>query len=271
MPTSSDHSSAKAVAQPHTGHSRIHLTRVITSASVALALTAPGQTAAMSVFVDPLIETLGLPRTTVSAAYMVGSLSGAVVMPFLGRLIDRFGPRRVMGAIGVCFGLILLAASAVTELVGLTAAFIGIRVGGQGALNLVATTAVAVYVHHRRGFAMGVTSAIGTAGISLAPVLLESLITDLGWREVWALEGVAVLVLVGLAALFVLPRKPTAAPPVGAPRRANRKERASPPRQPHAPGSSYRSSTGRCPKPSGPACSGWSPAVSESAAWSAPR
>nr|WP_246300267.1 MFS transporter [Actinopolyspora biskrensis] len=188
--------------------------RVITAASAALALTAPGQTAAMSVFVDPLIDSLGLSRTAVSTAYMFGSLSGALLMPFLGRLIDRFGPRRIMAGIGVCFGLVLLAASAVTGIVGLTAAFIGVRVGGQGALNLVATTTVAVYVHHRRGFAMGVTSAVGTAGISLAPVLLEHLIGRFGWREVWALEGLAVLVLVLLAALLALPRTPasTAAP-----------------------------------------------------------
>ncbi|PRW61690.1 MFS transporter, partial [Actinopolyspora mortivallis] len=193
-------------------HSRIYLGRVIASASVALALTAPGQTAAMSVFVDPLIDSLGLSRTVVSTAYMVGSLSGVLIMPVLGRLIDRFGPRRVMTAVAACFGVVLLAASAVTGIIGLTAAFVGLRVGGQGALNLVATTTVAVYVHHRRGFAMGVTSAVGTAGISLAPVLLEHLIGDLGWRGVWALEGVVVLAVVLAVSLLVLPRTPAAPP-----------------------------------------------------------
>ncbi|GAB2744149.1 MFS transporter [Salinifilum aidingensis] len=197
-------------ADPGTG--RGDRVRVITAASIALALTAPGQTAAISVFIDPLIRSLELPRAAVSTAYLVGSLSGALVLPLLGRLIDRYGPRRVMLAIGLCFGGVLLAATAVTEVVGLTAAFIGIRVGGQGALNLVATTTVAVYVHRHRGFAMGVTSALGTAGISLAPVLLERLIAELGWRAVWGWEGVAVLLLVVPAAAFVLPRKPPRAP-----------------------------------------------------------
>ncbi|WP_276209756.1 hypothetical protein [Amycolatopsis vastitatis] len=35
-----------------------------------------------------------------------------------------------------------------------------------GALGLVATTTVALHVHRRRGSAIGVTSAIGTSGIS---------------------------------------------------------------------------------------------------------
>ncbi|MFC7344760.1 MFS transporter [Saccharopolyspora griseoalba] len=187
------------------------------TASVALALTAPGQTAAMSVFIDPLIRELGISRTVVSTAYMFGSLSGALVMPFLGRLIDRHGPRRVMIAIGACFGAILIVASGVTEVFGLTAAFIGLRVGGQGALNLVATTTVAIYVHRRRGFAIGLSSAIGTAGISLAPVLLERLIVELGWREVWVLEGVVVLALVVPLALFLLPKVPPDPPREPAP------------------------------------------------------
>jgi MFS family permease len=166
--------------------------RVITTGCIALALTAPGQTAAVSVFVNPLIDSLHLSRSVVSTAYLVGSLSGAFVMPFIGRLIDRFGPRRIMAAIALCFGGILLSAGAVSGILGLTAIFIGIRVGGQGALNLVATTTVAVYVHRRRGFAMGVTAAVGTAGISLAPVILEPLVGSLGWSRVWTFEGLVV-------------------------------------------------------------------------------
>ncbi|SFO55937.1 MFS-type transporter involved in bile tolerance, Atg22 family [Pseudonocardia ammonioxydans] len=181
--------------------------RVIGSASVALAMTAPGQTAAVSVFVDPLIASLEVPRWSVATAYAIGSLAGAPAMPWLGRMLDRFGPRRVMAVIGCCFGAILLAAAAVTEIVGLTAAFVGIRIGGQGALSLVATTAVAVYVQRRRGLATGVVTAVGTSVISLAPLGLEHLINDLGWRTVWQLQGWAVLALTVPAALLVLPRR----------------------------------------------------------------
>jgi MFS family permease len=196
--------SFRPVAPPQ----RAHTPRAVSAAAVALALTAPGQTAAVSVFVDPIIHDLDVSRSAVSTAYLIGSLSGAFVMPYLGRLIDRFGPRRIMAVIAACFGAILIAGSAASAITGLTAAFVGIRVGGQGALSLVATTTVAIYVHGRRGFAIGVSSAIGTAGISLAPILLERLVAASAWRTVWVWEGLAVWALVIPAALVLLPRRP---------------------------------------------------------------
>lgn len=200
--------SVPAVAPVQSGGSagRVHLVRVVTAASVALALTAPGQTAAVSVFVDPLIADLGVSRSAVSTAYLLGTLSGVAVMPLLGRLIDRFGPRYLMAVVAAGFGAILVAASAVGEIVGLTAAFVGIRMGGQGALNLVATTTVACYVYRRRGLAVGLVSALGASGISLAPIALERLVAHWGWRAVWVAEGCAVCALVIPAALIVLPR-----------------------------------------------------------------
>ncbi|MEU4506578.1 MFS transporter [Streptomyces sp. NPDC024089] len=180
-------------------------TRLVTICAIAFSLTAPGQTAAVSAFVDPLIDDLGVSRSAVSTAYLIGSLSGGLVMPFLGRLIDRFSPRVLMSAIALCFGAVLIASSLIAGVPSLTAAFTGMRVGGQGALSLVATTTVAAYIERRRGLAMGITSAIGTAAISLAPLALECIIHDQGWRTALLLEGLAVLALVVPASLFLPP------------------------------------------------------------------
>lgn len=158
-------------------------------------------------FVDPLVASLHVSRSSVAMAYSLGSLAGALLMPLLGRLLDRYGPHHVLVIVGLCFGGVLLAAGAVTEVVGLTAIFVGIRVGGQGALSLVATTAVAVYVHQHKGFATGVVSVVGNSAISLAPLVLERLIGEFGLRTVWQLQGCAVLALTVPAALFVLPRR----------------------------------------------------------------
>jgi len=193
---------------PEETASRWYAPRVVTTSSIVLALTAPGQTAAISAFVDPLIHGLGISRSVVSTAYMIGTLTGAAAMPFIGRFIDRYGARRVMIAIAIAFGLVLMALSLVSGVVGLTAGFIGLRMLGQGALNLAATTAVAVYIERRRGLAQGITSAIGAAGISLAPVALEGLVADHGFRTVWFAEGLVICVLVIPLAVFGLPRRP---------------------------------------------------------------
>lgn len=173
-----------------------------------MAMTAPGQTTGVSVFIDPLITDLGISRTQVSTAYLTGTLVGACAMPLVGRAIDRCGPRRVITVVAAVFGAILIALSLVTNLVGLTAGFIGIRMAGQGPLGLVATATVAYWFDKRRGLALGITGAVGTAGISLAPVLIERLVSEYGWRQAWAIEGIAVWAVVLPLALFGIRNRP---------------------------------------------------------------
>ncbi len=164
--------------------------------ALALALTAPGQTAAISAFIDPITTGLGISRSAISTAYLIGTLTGAVAMPLVGRALDRFGARATMAAIGAVFGTVLIGLSVVGDVVGLTAGFVGVRMAGQGALGLTATTAVAFWFTRRRGLALGIVSAVGAAGISLAPVGLEMLIAVHGWRTAWLVEGIVVWALV---------------------------------------------------------------------------
>ncbi|MEU3228177.1 MFS transporter [Streptomyces sp. NPDC006976] len=200
--------SSPSPAAEHAAGRRFHGWRIVGYSALAMAMTAPGQTTGVSVFIDPLIEDLGISRTQVSAAYLAGTLIGACAMPLVGRAIDRYGPRRVIAAVGAVFGAVLIALAFVTGIVGLTAGFVGVRMAGQGALSLVATTTVAYWFDKRRGLALGITSAIGTAGISLAPLLIERLISAYGWRQAWAIEGIAVWLIVIPLALFGIRNRP---------------------------------------------------------------
>lgn len=182
--------------------------RIVAASSAAVVLTAPGQTAAVSAFVNPMLAELGLSRTVLSTAYLVGTLTGAAAMPLVGRALDTYGVRRTMAAIGLVFGAFLLGLSFVTGIVGVTAGFVGIRMAGQGALGLTATTATALWFSRRRGVAVGAVSAAGAAGISLAPLLLERLVSAYGWRTVWAGEGVLVWLTVVPLALLVMRDRP---------------------------------------------------------------
>lgn len=173
-------------------------------AAVAAVATAPGQTAGVSAFIDPMIRELGVSRSAIATAYLVGTLVGAASVPFVGRALDRFGPRRTMAVVGAVFGAVLLGLSAVSGVLGLTAGFVGIRLAGQGALGLVATTVTALWFTRRRGLAIGLVSAVGSAGVSLAPLLLERVIAAVGWRQAWAVEGVAVWLVVLPVALLGL-------------------------------------------------------------------
>lgn len=177
------------------------------AAAVSVA-TAPGQTAGVSAFLDPMIAELGVSRSAVSGAYLVGTLAGAAALPWVGRALDRFGARRTTAVVGAVFGAVLLGLSAVSGLVGLTAGFVGIRLAGQGALGLVATTVTALWFTRRRGTAVGIVAAVGSAGISLAPLGLERLIDLLGWRTAWAVEGLVVWAVVLPIAVLGLRDRP---------------------------------------------------------------
>ncbi|UOE21986.1 MFS transporter [Thermobifida halotolerans] len=160
--------------------------------AVVLALSGPGQTAGISILIDHFIADLDISRSAVSTAYLVGTLSGALALPWLGRAVDRFGVRPVLALVAVAFGAFLTLLATAQELVGLTAAFVGVRAMGQGGMTLVSTTAVAVAVTRGRGTALGVTTAVGTAGISLVPLLGERAVAEFGWR--WTVLGEAALI-----------------------------------------------------------------------------
>ncbi|MGZ8804899.1 MAG: hypothetical protein ACXWZG_06320, partial [Microbacterium sp.] len=119
--------------------------------TLALGLTAPGQTVGVAVFIDDFIAGLGLSRSAVSGAYLVGTVTGALALPFVGRWIDRIGISRAMLVIGAAFGGALIATSAVRGIVTLALAFVGIRMLGQGALSLTGQTGIALWFNRRRG------------------------------------------------------------------------------------------------------------------------
>lgn len=172
--------------------------RVLGLAILTAALTAPGQTIGVSVFVDHFIADLDLTRSSVSAAYLIGTLTAATGLPWVGRKIDDVGVRRAMTVIGLAFATALVAMSQVSGFVTLAIGFVTIRLLGQGSLTLASTVAVTLWFRRRRGFVLGIL-ATGTGMLmSLVPVGSNTLIEALGWRTAW-------IVLGGVIAVTVVP------------------------------------------------------------------
>jgi MFS family permease len=181
--------------------------RIVLLATITAALTGPGQTVGVSVFVDPMIETLGLTRSELSTAYLIGTLLGAVALIPVGRWIDAVGARRAMTLIGIAFGLGLLVMSGVQGFVTLVLGFTLIRWLGQGSLQLVSTLAVTPWFERRRGFAFGVMTTATAVLMSLTPVLLGAAIGLVDWRIAWIIAALAIwLVVVPIARFGIIDR-----------------------------------------------------------------
>ena len=181
--------------------------RIVVLATVTAAMTGPGQTIGVSVFVDPLIDALGLTRSQVSTAYLIGTLLGALALPTVGRWVDSFGARRAMTIIGLAFGAGLLFMASVQEFITLAIGFTLIRWLGQGSLSLVSTVAVTHWFRRRRGTVFGVMMTAVSALMSLTPVLLNLAIEAYSWRTAWILAaGVVWLIVVPIGFFGIVDR-----------------------------------------------------------------
>jgi len=178
---------------------------VVAASALAQFISGPGQTFLISVFIDPVISELGWSRTLVSSLYTAGSLTAGVAVIFVGRLLDRYGARIMLLAVGVLFGLAALWMSTVDHPVKLYVGFAALRTLGQGSLGLISTTLIALWFVRLRGRAMAI-GAIGAA-ISMAtfPIMAHALISHTGWRNTWVV--LALVIWVVLVPIVLLVRR----------------------------------------------------------------
>ena len=157
---------------------------IVCAATLGSIFSIPGQTMGFTVFTDVLMEKLGLSRVELSLAYCLGTVASGLTLPWLGRVLDRWGERKMAvvstGATG--FILFYLAASAPMShglgrvLPASLAAFLVIgfgfylvRAAAQGVLSMTCRNAIGKWFDHRRGLAMAVSSILVSFTFSLSP------------------------------------------------------------------------------------------------------
>ncbi len=184
--------------------------RILAVAVMTSILTGPGQTIGVSVFIDPMVAALGVSRSTVSTAYLIGTLTGASAMPMFGRFVDRRGVRLAQMLVGVAFAAALVNMAGVQNAIWLAVGFAGIRMMGQGALSMIPMVAVSLWFSRRRGVAMGIMATVGGAGIVTVPLILNALIDATSWRVAWLIAAGFILVTVVPLGRFGLIDRPSA-------------------------------------------------------------
>ena len=164
-------------------------------------MSAPGQSYSVAAFKDPMRATLGLSDTDYSMAYAVATLLSACLLPFVGRLVDRFGARVMLPLVGLGLGSACLLMSMTDSLVKLYVAFGCVRSLGQGALSLISVWLVGEWFERKRGMATAVAGIGGSVSVMIFPLLNNWLIHKYGWQTGWvalAIASWAILVLPGI-------------------------------------------------------------------------
>jgi sugar phosphate permease len=176
---------------------------ILLAATFGMIMTAPGQTFGVSVFLDPIIADLGLSRPAVSLLYTIGTLVGSFSLPFVGRFIDRRGPRVAVVIISGLFALACILMGYVTGLLSLLAGFVLIRGLGQGSLGLVSLHVINIWFVRRRGLAVGLSGIGIAAATGFFPLLIQALLDAYGWRQSYMILGLLVAAtMVPVGALF---------------------------------------------------------------------
>lgn len=173
---------------------------VVIAATIGMAMTIPGQTAGISLFIDQIMADLGLSRSTVSLAYTIATVGGAASLSLIGRWIDRFGPRRAVVVIVAVLALACAVMSVASGVVTLFLGFLLLRGMGPGALSLVNLHVVNIWFVRNRGSAvgwMGIGIAVSTA---LYPLFVEHGLAGFSWRGSFLIVGgilAAVMIPIG--------------------------------------------------------------------------
>ncbi|TGD71346.1 MFS transporter [Mangrovimicrobium sediminis] len=139
--------------------------------------------ASTGLFMGPLGEEFGWSRTLLSSGPSIATIVNAILGPFLGVCVDRFGARKV-----ALPGLVLTTCSILSfSLLGgsqlqWVALWLVFGVVSVSIKSTVWTTAVVGIFQKSRGLALGLTLAGTAVAQTAVPPLGNYLITEFGWR-----------------------------------------------------------------------------------------
>ena len=181
---------------------------VVFISALAVFFSGPGQTYSVSVFIDHYINEFGWSRSFVSTMYSMGTLLAGLLLPFVGRLVDRKGHRTMATAIALIFGAACLWMSFVGNPIMLFVGFFLIRMWGQGSMSLSAVTLVPQWFVTRRGKALSFMALGGALSSAMLPPFNTWLNYTYGWRIGWRFWAAALWLVMAPLAYFLVRNRP---------------------------------------------------------------
>ncbi len=162
---------------------------ILAVSSLGMFMTTPGQTLGVSIFLDSIITDLDLSRSQVALMYTFGTLAGSFLLPFVGRFIDKRGPRLSVAIIVTLFALACIYMGFIRNLLMLFLGFFFIRSMGQGSLSLVSNYTINQWFIRRRGLAIGLAGFGFAIATAVFPPAIEFLLQNFGWRQSYMILG----------------------------------------------------------------------------------
>lgn len=156
-------------------------------------------------FSEPLSREFNWSRTGISLAFSLSLIAMCVAMPLVGRLVDRFGARRIIVPsiliLGLCFMSFYFLSGSLGQFYAI---YIVMGTVGGGSATLPYLGVVSHWFDRKRGLALALAAAGAGLGSFVVPPVVHALIAAFGWRWAYVVIGVTmILITVPIVALFL--------------------------------------------------------------------
>lgn len=176
---------------------------IVGIANIGIFSSGPGQSHTFSVFVEPISQDLELSSASIASAYGFATLIAAFLLPYMGKIIDRYGARVSLIIISIILGISCIFFGAASNFLMLTVGFGFLRFFGQGSLMLGCANLVSQWFDSKRGFAMSLMALGFGMSMAIHPPVSQFLIDQYGWKYAWIILGISTWIIM-VPALFIL-------------------------------------------------------------------
>jgi MFS family permease len=170
---------------------------VVLASGIGLAVCfGPIIVATFGIFLKPLSREFGWRRAQISLAFSLAMVAHTVAVPFIGRLADFIGARKVILAGGLLLGLGVFSLSAISaNLWQFCAIYVIIGTVAGGTAPVPYSKVIARWFDRMRGLALGLAMAVLSLSFAIMPFVTQTLLAAIGWRRTYALMGLGVILI----------------------------------------------------------------------------
>jgi MFS family permease len=169
---------------------------IVVTSALGVCFGAPLSVYSFGIFFKSFQHEFHASRAAISFAFTLHNVLGALLLPVVGRLIDRVGARRVILPVTAMFALVLISALWIGHSIWQLYLFygaLGIALGGPGPVSY--SVVISHWFNRRRGLALGLLGLSIGIGAFCVPLISHRLIALFGWRVAYGTFGGAILLI----------------------------------------------------------------------------
>ena len=157
-----------------------------------------------SLFLNPLHAAFGWKRQSMDGTFAIAAITVALVSPFIGMLLDRFPPRRIILPSILVFAVALASLSRLNgNIAQFYLTFFILGLVANGTAQFAYTRTILTWFQQHRGLALALILTGSGVGSILIPPTTQWAIGHHGWRSGYLLLGGIALLGLPLTALLV--------------------------------------------------------------------